>query len=103
MIHLRAKFHISSSNGSLVIAIKRTDKCRLRILFYILHNITLTNVARFWKSYYQIKFQNPTLSGSNVAPTSSSYGRHVGISDGENDKGNGKLSWCLSKYHAMKT
>jgi hypothetical protein len=48
-IRLHIKFHISSSNNSLVITIKPKKKYRIHavaILFYILQKITLTKVAR---------------------------------------------------------
>jgi len=47
MIYIYTKFHMSSSNGSLVIAIKPKAKCIFRVtsmLSYILEK-TLTNTA----------------------------------------------------------
>jgi hypothetical protein len=53
-IHLRTKFHMHFSNGSLVIAMKLKAKYRFHtahiVLFYVLQNIKFTNVAYFFGS-----------------------------------------------------
>jgi hypothetical protein len=64
---------MSTSNGSLVITIKSKAKYTFHVasilLFYNLQKITLTKVTHFSKIYYHTEFQDPKLSGANVAPT----------------------------------
>jgi uncharacterized membrane protein YobD (UPF0266 family) len=69
MTYLHTQFHMSSSNGSLVISIKLTDKDRLNaaaILFCIIQKAVLINVCVL-EIYYHTKFQDSTLSGVSVS------------------------------------
>jgi hypothetical protein len=63
-IYVHNKFHVHSSNTSLVTAIKPRAAM---LLFYILQKVILIKAAHFLEIYYHTSFQNPKLS---VASTS---------------------------------
>jgi hypothetical protein len=68
MIYLHAKFHMPSTSGLLVIVIKPERFHSTTILFYILQQTT--KVAYFSNP---TSFQDPTLNGACVTPTSQVY------------------------------
>jgi hypothetical protein len=75
MIYIYTKFHMSSSNGSLVIAIKPKAKCRFHtavmFLLCLQQTFMATNVAYiFLKLCYSGSFYYPILYGTNVASAS---------------------------------
>jgi hypothetical protein len=66
------KFHVRSSGGSFMFAIKSKAKCTVHVTaiwLYILKMKTSTNISYFSKMYYHTQFQDLVLSAISVAPT----------------------------------
>jgi len=75
MTDLCTKFHVPSSNDSLVTAIKPKDRNRIHAatMFYLAfykQKKSLNKVAYFWKVYNHTSFQDLILSGASDFLTS---------------------------------
>jgi hypothetical protein len=70
MIHLRTKFHLLSSGGSVVTGIKVKGKensyMTVIVMFYILQSISPSSSCLFFKVYCQGSYQVPQVSGARV-------------------------------------
>jgi hypothetical protein len=73
MIYLHPEFYMSCSNGSLVVTMKPKLKyifhASTMLSFYTLQKNWINKDNVFFKVLLPHKFQDPTLSGTNVAST----------------------------------